>query len=312
LLDTLKLSSQNMNGSMTKKRIPVDPPLHGDSSMGPGLTFTQLTESLSEDISDAFTRTYDRIVNTPHHMPRSQSHDDKSNMNMGSGWAAYVMPPAFGVRQTKSDDHDHYYTENEPRDPHMPHNLDRSTNFDTTTNDDICIKRTESEEAWEEDGEDDVQRDVSLLDIASQNPNSEAGDDYLTDYTDDDDSSYLSGADTVGSSGGVMDDVVTVKDGLVALGGIFYEIGTCTFQDQVADSDDDYSGNFPNSKLAKKQTRGRSRSPRTPPASGDASAYLGFDQAGVTRTHGQAFHSAPAPNKNHRGGLVESMFSCAG
>ncbi|MDG7000886.1 MAG: hypothetical protein JRN15_17470 [Nitrososphaerota archaeon] len=273
---------------------------------------------------------------------RCQSTDDRilrysENHKKGKGhWAALPMPPGF--RQSRSID-ESFLTRSE----RTTNILRRIATKGSESEDSAIIRATESEdsgEGWEETTANTGSRDVSLLDVisnaGSREENEEADDDGTVfdtdeeesghkqeneaqdafDIAEDDDDSLLSGydsvrtTDTMDSQG---DDIASVADGLVALGGVLYELGTCNFQENAeVDFDDDYtiaSGTYPPMAETTNTKYAKQRRPRTPPSD---TVYLAFDDARMKGHSSGKSVSARAPTPRAKKGIFSSMFACGG
>ncbi|GKY95690.1 hypothetical protein MPSEU_000529900 [Mayamaea pseudoterrestris] len=287
------------------------------------MNFTSITESLSassEDISEAIGKTFglfnaSSFLKEPSEIALSESSDVHNFYNTSSNWAALAVPAGF--RQSRSAED--YSTKQQQRtippvwsfeNPSKEKDLTRSERTRNILKD-IATKTFETETvrnsfvdsefatSWGDEETSDL-RDISIMDNDSLTEVEESVfEDEEYDSEDDDSIDTFQTIDTEHDDNFVFGGD---QEGLRALGSVLYQLGTCTF-DINATADD--------------ASRGRSRSPRTPPAPRMAGhpgletvqSYLGFsEERELRRLHGGAGND----NRKARGGdgILSAMFSC--
>jgi hypothetical protein len=291
------------------------------------MNFTAITESLSassEDISEAIGKTFGlfnagSFLREPSVIAFSESGDVHNFYNANSNWAALAVPAGF--RQSRSaEDHNTKHQQRSMQsiwsfeDPDQDKDMTRSNRarnvlqeFATKTFETEAMRESfvgsEFADTWGDEETSDL-RDISIMD-----------NDSLTEVDDsvfeDEESSDGDSVDTFQTTDTDHEDNFVFggdQEGLRALGSVLYQLGTCTFD--INATNDDYS------------TRGRSRSPRTPPAQKPfrhpgletVQSYLGFsEERELRRLHEGA--GSNNENRKPRGsgqGILNAMFSCGG
>lgn len=318
LLQAIKRSSSHLSSEI-QRRAPIDPKFYDSTLQGGRLTFSTVTESLSqssEELTEAFSKQFSLFKTSSNPSEQRAAVEEVQEARHDNETAAFHRMLQSESESTEGYDTTSAWTEQGEQGifmgpSHRTHQLLDTIGSDAESESQSPLNSMASnstEESWTGDETAATgSRDFSLLDTLESQDEASVSVGEAEGFTTDGDTYYEEG-DSPRSMGSEFEEYAD-EDGLAELGGILYQIGSCNAKPSFS-FDDDYtvtSEIFP-----PREDSAQDRAQRWIDKSG---SYLGYQpEREIRRMKGgptEATNMAGTPTNKDKG-VLASLFSCQG